>query len=273
MRDDFDNKTKETLAKRVGFRCSNPNCRKLTSGPQDDVEKSINIGVAAHICAASRGGPRYIEKQSSDERKSIENGIWLCQNCAKLIDNDEKHYSADILNEWKKLSEQAALLEIQNKNLIAKSEDKNIIQNFAQCFDRPAFQDPFRQEGSMEAFDKAIEDTIIALNTGTLRSRDGTILNKSQGKAFLESVELRNQIDVILNLLRAIRERYSLALKNNEIHLGNEHSGRQFYCFHNQELSIWFDATRSEILTIFENICSSIGISWKSRFPRHRMFW
>ncbi len=34
----------------------------------------------------------------------------------------------------------------------------------------------------MEAFDKAIEDTITAINTGCLRSRDGTILAQAKGK-------------------------------------------------------------------------------------------
>ena len=92
MRDDFDEKTKDLLAKRVGYRCSNPNCRQLTSGPQADSNKSLNIGVAAHITAAAKGGPRYDENISLEERASIENGIWLCQNCAKLIDNDPKRY-------------------------------------------------------------------------------------------------------------------------------------------------------------------------------------
>lgn len=35
-RDDFLSKTKDTLARRVGMRCSNPACQKLTSGPQSD---------------------------------------------------------------------------------------------------------------------------------------------------------------------------------------------------------------------------------------------
>jgi len=86
VRDNFDENTKEILARRVGHRCSNPNCRKLTSGPQTDETKAVNIGVAAHITAASEGGPRYDNLMSTEERKSIENGVWLCQNCAKLID-------------------------------------------------------------------------------------------------------------------------------------------------------------------------------------------
>ena len=39
MRDDFSNQTKELLAKRVGFRYSNPSCRQHTSGPQSKNKK------------------------------------------------------------------------------------------------------------------------------------------------------------------------------------------------------------------------------------------
>jgi len=113
MRDEFDDKTKELLAKRVGNRCSNPNCRITTSGPQTDAAKALNIGVAAHITAASAAGPRHNPQLTPEERKSPENGIWLCQNHAKLVDNDEVRYTVDILNEWKRLSERAALLEIE----------------------------------------------------------------------------------------------------------------------------------------------------------------
>ncbi len=57
MRDEFAIAVKDTLAKRVGFRCSNPGCRKPTSGPQEDPSKSVNVGVAAHITAAASDGP------------------------------------------------------------------------------------------------------------------------------------------------------------------------------------------------------------------------
>src|SRR3989304_3644292 len=96
--------------------------------------------------------------------------------------------------------------------------DVGLITFYAQCFDRPAFQDPFHQEGSMEAFDKAIEDTITAINTGTLRARDGAVLSQSKGKSYLTQAAWREKMDVIVDLLHAIRERYSLAVHDGSIH-------------------------------------------------------
>lgn len=73
MRDEFNQKTKQRLAERVGYHCSKCGC--LTSGPGTDENDSVNIGEAAHICAASEGGPRYDPNMSSEERSSIDNGI------------------------------------------------------------------------------------------------------------------------------------------------------------------------------------------------------
>jgi hypothetical protein len=57
--------------------------------------------VAAHITAASIGGPRYDSDLLPEERSSTSNGIWLCQNCAKLIDNDISRFSVGVLSQWK----------------------------------------------------------------------------------------------------------------------------------------------------------------------------
>ena len=108
-RDEFSPSIKRSLAERVGFLCSNPECKSPTSGPQIADSKSLNVGVAAHITAAAPKGPRYDPSLSSDERAGITNGIWLCQNCAKLVDNDPIRFYADRLRQWKLLAEQEAL--------------------------------------------------------------------------------------------------------------------------------------------------------------------
>lgn len=108
MRDNFSTKTKEILAKRVTFKCSNPECRKPTIGPNSDRNKAILIGVAAHITAAAIGGPRFNAHLTPEERIDIDNGIWLCQNCATLIDKDTVKYSVKVLEQWKEQAEDEA---------------------------------------------------------------------------------------------------------------------------------------------------------------------
>jgi len=121
-RDDFTKQVIDILAKRVGVRCSNPTCKKLTTGPRSDSLHIINIGVAAHITAASQGGPRYNSILTSEQRQSVENGIWLCQNCAKLIDNDPMRYTVELLQEWKHRAENAALMEIEGNTSVEPME-------------------------------------------------------------------------------------------------------------------------------------------------------
>ena len=115
MRDDFTRDTKDLLAKRVGFRCSNPGCRQLTSGPQADPSGAVNIGVAAHITAASPDGPRYDPTMTPEERVAPDNGIWLCQTDGKLIDNDEVRYTVKDLKAWKAQAEAAAARELEQR--------------------------------------------------------------------------------------------------------------------------------------------------------------
>src|SRR5262249_20791802 len=83
-----------------------------TSGPSSEPEKAVNIGVAAHITAAAPGGPRYDPSLTSEERKSLENGIWLCQTCSVRIDRDAAKYTTELLREWKQDAEAASDREI-----------------------------------------------------------------------------------------------------------------------------------------------------------------
>ena len=69
----------------------------------------MSIGEAAHITAAAAGGPRYDPSLSHLDRRSFSNGIWLCRNCARLIDADERGFTVELLREWKKKAETAAL--------------------------------------------------------------------------------------------------------------------------------------------------------------------
>ena len=249
-RDDFTSATKELLANRVGRRCSNPACRKLTCGANTNPEKITNIGVAAHICAAAQGGPRYDASMTPEERKSFENGIWLCQSCSKLIDTDITRYPKELLQSWKQLAEQTAILEVETTSSTpAFEKDKELVQFYLECFDRPAFQDDIYQEGRMEDFDKAIEDTLIALNTGVLRTRDGSILKQADGKSSVQNSLWREKLYTITDMLTAIRRRLKIAKKEKAY--STYGTGEDVaYCFYDRELAEWLNSTREEILKI-----------------------
>lgn len=271
-RDDFSVRTKELLAKRVGFRCSNPLCRKLTVGASDTPGDSVNIGVAVHICAASAGGPRYDGDMTSEERKSPENGIWLCQSCSKLIDSDVVRYTVDTLQEWKQVSEKLAIMELQSISPVQNVEhDIELIKFYVQCFDRAAFRDHISQEGHMEDFDKAIESTILALNTGILRTRDGEIIKKAEGKSAIQNPDWKEKLDVVVDILTAIRRRLKIATKDKAFsYYQSGYDG--FYCFYDRELEEWFNSSREEVLKIMSSICKEIGMQ-ELHFPRRYYRW
>lgn len=271
-RDDFSSATKELLANRVGRKCSNPSCRKLTCGANTDPEKITNIGVASHICAAAKGGPRYDESMTPEERKSFDNGIWLCQSCSKLIDTDTTRYTKEILLSWKKVAEELAILEVEMSSPTQSfEEDKDLIKFFVQCFDRPAFQDDIRQEGRMEDFDKAIEDTLIALNTGVLRARDGMILKQSEGKSAINNPLWREKLDTIAEMLNSIRRRLKVAAEEDAY--TKYGSGQDVtYYFSDRELCDWFNLSREEILKVLSSICREAGLR-ELHFTRRRYRW
>ena len=107
-RDNFPASVRRVIAERVNFLCSNPTCRRGTVGPQLDAARSLSLGVAAHIAAASPGGPRFDPRQRGNDRKSAVNGVWLCQNCAKLIDSDLLRHPGSLLKRWKDAAERLA---------------------------------------------------------------------------------------------------------------------------------------------------------------------
>jgi len=108
-RDEFPEGVKRVLAERVGYRCSHPDCRALTSGPHTEPGKRVSVGVAAHITAAAEGGPRYDSNLTPEERKAPENGIWMCQTHGTLVDKDELRFQEPVLREWKTRAEDEAL--------------------------------------------------------------------------------------------------------------------------------------------------------------------
>lgn len=100
-RDDFSPGVRRALALRAAYRCSV--CEGPTVGPSDEGVMAVAMtGVAAHICAAARGGRRYDDTMTAIERGAFANGIWLCANHASLVDRDDATYTVDVLRTMKR---------------------------------------------------------------------------------------------------------------------------------------------------------------------------
>ncbi len=100
-RDDFLKPVINQLRELAGHTCSNPDCRVITQGPNGSQDKTISIGVAAHIVAAAAKGPRADSELTPEQRSHYDNGIWLCQSCSRLIDVDAERYPVELLQQWK----------------------------------------------------------------------------------------------------------------------------------------------------------------------------
>lgn len=102
-RDDFKKHTRDVLAKRAAYICSNPDCKKMTVAPSTELADGVlYVGRAAHITSAARGGPRFDASLPPEQRSDISNGIFLCANCADMIDdNNGADFKTLLLHQWK----------------------------------------------------------------------------------------------------------------------------------------------------------------------------
>ncbi len=176
-----------------------------------------------------------------------------------MVDSDNARFTVDLIKEWRRISEQSALLAIEHpsKGTPPAYSDRDLIAFYAQCFDRPAFQDHFRQERSTWDFDNAIEDTITAINTGCLRSRNGQVLSQSKGKVYLTNPTFwRQQMDTVVDLLVAIRSSFDTGKK-----LGMIHSTDTFFCINDERTCAWMDDTRDEVLRAFGEVAVAAGVN------------
>lgn len=101
-RDDFTPATKRAIERQARGHCSNPACRRLTHAATSDGAGEINIGQASHICAAAPGGPRYDSNMTPEERRSAENGIWLCDVHGRAVDAPDSKFTVAELRDWKR---------------------------------------------------------------------------------------------------------------------------------------------------------------------------
>lgn len=238
-RDDFSSSTKTALAKRAANICSNPICNCLTQAPtKKSVDKSVNIGVAAHICAAAPGGARYDENQTPEQRASIENAIWLCVHCSTLIDkNQGMDYGVNLLKEWKsnhekemarlqtlKTSPLALILKNTDEALLAQEiihylDDKGCFY-ISDAFERHDYVISSLSETRKYltlTLNKLNSDSFLYKHTKLLKDECQNYMNKTSNQKNLRPSHLDVTRDNIGSIIEAICDRYNIKPTSNLI--------------------------------------------------------
>jgi hypothetical protein len=80
------------------------------------------LGKACHIHAAAKGGPRFNQHQTPEQRANAANGIWLCSMHADEVDVDDARFPAELLKQWKTEAERAADLALQSQPAASAAE-------------------------------------------------------------------------------------------------------------------------------------------------------
>lgn len=190
---DFTKAIVTTLGERAHFLCSNPKCQRMTTGPHSDKNKSLRSGEAAHIYSVNSKIARYNDNLTDEQVRNIKNGIWLCRDCHKQVDHDEKAYPAGLLIQWKKTHEAYVKALRSNPNtgtlrLIKPTIDEEIKAREILDYldDKRAFNRDFQFEIPSHVF-QSLQET-----------RRELVKKKSD----LELSFLRDEIDKIIKAIR-----------------------------------------------------------------------
>lgn len=134
-------------------------CRHYSYSAASDTSANVNYGEAAHIKAVSNAWPRFDANQTDEECRDASNGLWLCRNCHKKVDNKNSVnlYTTDYLY---LIKEQArAVTMVQNNQPYL------------------AIEPNFREEEKIaDGFRKRLSELWSALHQ---RDRQGYFLSKS----------------------------------------------------------------------------------------------
>jgi len=87
-------------------------------------------------------------------------------------------------------------------------DDQEALSLMARLFDRPAFYTPIHQESNLPAFKQAITDTIQALGTGIVNTRDGQAVARIPSRHRLTDEALRKKLQSVEYALAQLRAKF-----------------------------------------------------------------
>lgn len=201
----------------------------------------------------------HIVPESVSHDNTIENAITLCFDCHSDVGHyNPKHPKGNkiTVTELRRHRDRLWKLVEEGKTLPKKNLDSQYLELVRRAFDRPAFTTPFRQEGKMEDFEKAIDDTILALNTGMLRTRDNhVIVDIGFGKSDLVNEGWCTELGKVEGQLLQLRTHVAKALADGRLKCCHAHC----YCG-DDECIRELDQIRVDIIDSVNGVLSDSGV-------------
>jgi hypothetical protein len=202
-------------------------------------------------------------------KDDADNAIPLCPNC-----HDEVHagYAPGrvtrryTIEELRKHLAQTVEAVSKASHLIRGDDDWNrdveLLRFYAGCFDRPAFRSHFHDELSFADFDEAMEDTLLALNTGMWRTRDGTVIERVAGKRALVNPVWRDKLDTVVEFIDEVRRqlRHGLALDQMIINQARAMDRFDHHYRTARDLGHTIDRLRQQAITTMNEVLTDAGL-------------
>ncbi|WP_444843717.1 hypothetical protein [Duganella caerulea] len=101
-RAEFTPKVWDQIAEMVNYICVMPGCETSGRFPSQDGSRMISVGVRAHASAAQEGGPRFKPEWTDEQRKALDNGVYLCATHARQVDVDEAAFPVELMQQWQR---------------------------------------------------------------------------------------------------------------------------------------------------------------------------
>jgi hypothetical protein len=94
-------KTHKMLWGNSANRCSLPSCRRVLAENETETDDASIVGDEAHIISREESGPRGKSDLTPEQRDMYDNLILMCKIHHKLVDDQEKTYTVEILHQMK----------------------------------------------------------------------------------------------------------------------------------------------------------------------------
>jgi hypothetical protein len=138
--------------------------------------------------------------------------------------------------------------------------DKSHIVFFRLCMDRPALKTTFDQERSQEDFCQAIEDTITALNTGTLQNRkNSTVLAQGPSRHTLQNKRWYARMEQVVTDLQDVKSIYVDAKRRARIEV-DERDGTYYMRITDPKVVPEIDKARLDAVKTFNTVCEEAKV-------------